>query len=385
MKLRRSLVLFSLFALVLTAGCEDQRRRTGGGGGGEGEGEGEGSEGEGEGEGSEGEGAEGEGSEGEGEGAEGEGAEGEGAEGEGAEGEGEGSEGEGEGAEGEGEGSEGEGEGAEGEGEGSSFCDPNSGRECDCLGWPGQTGTQICEADGSGWSECFGCPTDPVCVDHDEDGYGEGESCNGPDCNDDDPDINPDEAEVCDNGKDDDCDGETDEDCAPACVDEDGDGYGVGEGCEGPDCNDDNRNVNPGKAEVCDNDRDDDCDGETDEGCVVEGVCVPFDTCVGGCQTQACANNCYRDTTAACRSCFEDSFQTCFGHWCSLEASAWLSCNEEFGCNDWLWQWEGGCAVTRCGNELEALDTCLNTASVTQAEAIQYCNNAEMAWDLNCY
>ncbi len=85
-------------------------------------------------------------------------------------------------------------------------------------------------------------------------------------------------AEVC-NGKDDDCDGETDEDgsgCVDHYLDEDGDGWGVGEpvclcgpegaltATKGGDCNDAAKKANPGGFEVC-NGLDDDCDGETDE------------------------------------------------------------------------------------------------------------------------
>src|SRR6185503_11324530 len=76
-------------------------------------------------------------------------------------------------------------------------------------------------------------------------------------------------------GLDEDCDGDIDAadlDCVPACPDADGDGYVVcGGGCQLPagkscgDCDDTRQGVHPGAAEAC-NDRDDDCDGQTDEG-----------------------------------------------------------------------------------------------------------------------
>jgi hypothetical protein len=53
------------------------------------------------------------------------------------------------------------------------------------------------------------------CIDQDDDGYGAGADCLGSDCDDTDPDINPDSNEICGNGKDDNCDGDTDE---VACV-----------------------------------------------------------------------------------------------------------------------------------------------------------------------
>jgi len=104
------------------------------------------------------------------------------------------------------------------------------------------------------------------CTDIDGDGYGEGPCCLGPDCNDDDATINPGAVEACD-GIDNNCDGQVDEGC---CIDLDGDGYGVGPGCLGRDCNDDNPEINPGVDEVCGDNIDNDCDGQTDEGCCID-------------------------------------------------------------------------------------------------------------------
>ena len=60
--------------------------------------------------------------------------------------------------------------------------------------------------------------------------------------------------------------------CVPAfticseCFDQDGDGYGIGVACLGPDCNDRNPAISPAALEICD-DIDNDCDGDNDEGC----------------------------------------------------------------------------------------------------------------------
>jgi len=54
---------------------------------------------------------------------------------------------------------------------------------------------------------------------------------------------------------------------AAECQDGDGDGFGQGVDCAGPDCDDGNRDVHPGAVELC-NDLDDDCDGAPDNGCV---------------------------------------------------------------------------------------------------------------------
>ena len=130
-------------------------------------------------------------------------------------------------------------------------------------------------------------------VDIDKDGFGvnTGQLClcaatgdhaatKGNDCNDNDATIHPDKAEICGNGKDDNCSGTADEDGAAGCVtyflDNDKDGFGVGQAVcscsakegltatQGGDCNDSNPDVNPGKAEQC-NGGDDDCDGLADE------------------------------------------------------------------------------------------------------------------------
>jgi hypothetical protein len=51
----------------------------------------------------------------------------------------------------------------------------------------------------------------------------------------------------------------------PTCVDDDDDGFYVN--CGDLDCDDDNPAIHPGATEVCDNGVDDDCDGQIDEGC----------------------------------------------------------------------------------------------------------------------
>ncbi|HIG98936.1 TPA: hypothetical protein HA231_05975 [Candidatus Woesearchaeota archaeon] len=73
--------------------------------------------------------------------------------------------------------------------------------------------------------------------------------------------------EVCDD-KDNDCDGATDEG-GVCCKDNDGDGYGSpgSPSCPGggsTDCNDNDAGINPGKAENCSDGKDNDCDEKTD-------------------------------------------------------------------------------------------------------------------------
>jgi hypothetical protein len=109
------------------------------------------------------------------------------------------------------------------------------------------------------------------------------------DCDDADQHVNPDASEVC-NGADDDCDGDVDDDddnldadsATTFYADSDGDGYGSADdvvmACEQPantatnsdDCADDDDAVAPGLEEVCNDGKDNDCDG-TDNGCAPSG------------------------------------------------------------------------------------------------------------------
>jgi len=80
--------------------------------------------------------------------------------------------------------------------------------------------------------------------------------------------------------------------CEAFCYDQDGDGYGVGEGCEGSgrDCNDGDNSVYPSANDACDG-VDNDCDGNSDEDFVAEscgvGLCGSMSACVEG-QAQEC-------------------------------------------------------------------------------------------------
>ncbi len=121
---------------------------------------------------------------------------------------------------------------------------------------------------------------------------------NNKDCNDGNKAINPKALDNTCNNIDDDCDGKIDEDYLPAncktCVngqevttlntfyyDGDGDGYGwfktTVKACIAPknyvalstDCDDTNKNINPGAKESCLNNTDDDCDGKVNDGCLL--------------------------------------------------------------------------------------------------------------------
>ncbi len=108
---------------------------------------------------------------------------------------------------------------------------------------------------------------------HESDAYG------GDDCDDAEPLVNPLSTETC-NGVDDDCDGEVDVDAADPHTwweDADGDGYGADDvsvfSCDQPsgwvdeagDCDDDDASLNPGALDAPFDGVDDDCDGLADQ------------------------------------------------------------------------------------------------------------------------
>jgi hypothetical protein len=163
-----------------------------------------------------------------------------------------------------------------------------------CVTWPG--GQIVSPTD----QDCDGSPVPEDCNDHDPNvrpgipevcGNGIDDNCNGQidespdadgdgwtvcagDCDDHDKSVHPGAVEICD-GKDNNCDGRCDEG-----FDADGDGYttcgtqilpdGTCKTGVAADCNDHDRTVHPGAAEICDG-KDDDCDGVCDEGLDPDG------------------------------------------------------------------------------------------------------------------
>ncbi|MFH1467320.1 MAG: MopE-related protein [Pseudomonadota bacterium] len=153
------------------------------------------------------------------------------------------------------------------------WCD---GVDTDCDGTPDEedaldAATWYADADGDGHGDA--ATTTTAC--YPPSGFVADDS----DCDDALAAVNPAATEACD-GRDDDCDGAVDETGATGeatwCADTDGDGYGdvfttiasctqpTGFVADATDCDDALAAVNPAASEAC-NDRDDDCDGATDE------------------------------------------------------------------------------------------------------------------------
>ncbi|MFA4845350.1 MAG: MopE-related protein [Patescibacteria group bacterium] len=86
---------------------------------------------------------------------------------------------------------------------------------------------------------------------------------NDDDCNDSTSSAHPGAIETCSDSIDNDCDGDTNEGCTGSTTDDDGDGYTEASG----DCDDTDSSTHPGATETCDGE-DDDCDDSIDEGVI---------------------------------------------------------------------------------------------------------------------
>lgn len=145
-------------------------------------------------------------------------------------------------------------------------CLDDAGNEVKLVG-----GEEIC--DNNLDDNCDGKVDDGciMCKDSDKDKFFKYdlEACpTGNDCDDSDSKIYPRAREICINNKDDDCDKETDEGCN--CMDNDKDGYPVSNpiSCQtGTDCDDTKSAINPGQKEICNNGLDDDCNPNTEDDC----------------------------------------------------------------------------------------------------------------------
>ena len=105
----------------------------------------------------------------------------------------------------------------------------------------------------------------------------------------------------------------------PCCVDEDGDGYGTGVGCDGTDCNDTDAEVHPDRTEICDG-LDTNCNGVVDE--------PPTDCESGYCNATAAGGTYEQTTSATCvsASCGSGTTTSCGLYTCADGAGDGLTC-----------------------------------------------------------
>ena len=179
-------------------------------------------------------------------------------------------------------------------------CETNTDCTDEPLGDPYCVGNHVyqninelsCEDPGTVQSTCVGEPVQVlvescsnscvsgacVCLDNDNDGFDEcvfgtdGDDGNNLDCNDNNSNVNPGSAEICGDNLDNNCNSQVDEGC-PVDLDNDGfDNANPGQfGDDGLplDCNDNNFLINPSANEICDF-YDNNCNGIVDEGCSVD-------------------------------------------------------------------------------------------------------------------
>jgi hypothetical protein len=132
-----------------------------------------------------------------------------------------------------------------------------------------------------------------TCGDGDGDGYNDA-ACGGNDCDDNNPNVNPGAAEDCGDGVDNDCDGlvdGADSECSPVC-DIDGDGWDGGQCAGGLDCDDLDAGIYPGATEICDDGKDNDCNGATDGAdSACQTSCSPIGVSCSS-DSECCSNKC---------------------------------------------------------------------------------------------
>jgi hypothetical protein len=265
--------------------------------------------------------------------------------------------------------------------------DPNNCQACGIVCTPGDCEEGSCEEDGC-HVRTLDADDDGYCLEGCNDnhtGEGRGE-CRHGDCDDSNPDIHPEQDELCATAFDDDCDGDTNDSGAIGCSDymrdADGDNYGVTtdtrclcspEGdytaTTGGDCNDGQANANPGETDDDCNGYDDDCDPATDDG---DTNCANY--CCGG-SCQECCNDwqcpgaepdCSGSYTCGCQSGWTNCGGTCNCNTSGSERCCGDTCTTgnccssgDCGAGDWTCSsYNCSCAGVNCGGTCYAGGDC---------------------------
>jgi hypothetical protein len=176
------------------------------------------------------------------------------------------------------------------------------------------------------------------CIDNDGDGYGVGTSCVGEDCDDNNSAVNPGEDEIPYDGLNNDCDSATVDD------DLDGDGYLVA-----VDCDDTDEEIHPGAEEVCTDGVDNDCDQKTDAGDEACRSCSDSGDCDDGnsCTSDYCVQGFCRNQDAP------DGFECDDGRFCTQPdvCSAGVCGGVDRVCDD-----GNDCTVDSCNEDQDRCD-----------------------------
>jgi hypothetical protein len=219
------------------------------------------------------------------------------------------------------------------------------------------------------------------------------------------------ECEICDDGIDNDCDGEIDENCGQTFACGDGKTQSCSTGLLGV-CSEGTQTCSDGiwgacvqntqpSEEICDNGLDDDCDGETDEGCVIEscgnGIINSGEDCDLG--TSEDWGNCYPPTTpneelrcqcslgyiadADTNGCVR--LETPISFWADLNENPLLEININFdGASVLMKYLKGGISPSEellfkifDNNNEGVKDITLTSKSITDA------NNVQAQWNIN--
>ena len=174
------------------------------------------------------------------------------------------------------------------------------------------------------------------CHDQDGDGYGIGGGCLGEDCDDTDPLCNVDCSDRDNDGI---------YDCKDDCIDSDGDGYGEGSGCFGEDCDDTSPQCNTDCSSDYDHDGIPDC-RDNFQDCVAAGSTTSGDcnnvNCCGEaiCTDSLYGTKCCYPQTHTCTTDEECCTDYCIGGICDNCRQLGQPCNSSDDC----------CGYTGMGN-----------------------------------
>jgi hypothetical protein len=202
----------------------------------------------------------------------------------------------------------------------------------------------------------FGSPFNSVELCEQTDGF----VLDNTDCDDNDFSINPGAQETCADALDNNCDGQVDEGCV---IDNDGDGFD-----STVDCDDANAMINPGTVEIC-NDIDDNCSGSIDENLIIETYFVDNDA----------------DGFGAMQSTITDCIQPagyvlldgdCDDNGFSINPGAQETCADALD-NNCDGQVDEGCVIDNDGDGFDSTVDCDDANAMINPGTVEICNGLD--------